>query len=378
MRGRACVVGAGILGLAAAWHLRRADWDVVVVDKDPYAREASVRNFGMVWPIGQPDGPKRKLALVSRDYWLTALEDAGLWHDASGSLHVFTDELELQVAREWLESLSSRDGMSLVSPDEIRNLSPLSRSEAAVGGLWSAHEVCVDPRQVIAGLARHLVGLGVEFRWNTLACTATSGELGTSSGTIEADLIVICPGATLAALYPDLYRSTAARLCRLHMLRAFPCENAPDAGTLLCSGLTLLHYSSFANVPSLPALRDRLSAKYEPMIRCGIHGLVSRHGDGSLTLGDSHEYGHAFPPYEDASIDALMVEYLNTFIDLSQFEVRERWTGVYCQSTTELYASEEPEPGVVVIGAAGGAGMTLSFGITGQALGTRQYLDNHI
>ena len=74
------VVGAGILGLAHAYHLARRGRQVVVLERRPDRQGASVRNFGMLWPIGQPFGELRDLARRSLTHWLEVLASSGLWH----------------------------------------------------------------------------------------------------------------------------------------------------------------------------------------------------------------------------------------------------------------------------------------------------------
>ena len=68
------VVGAGIVGLGAAWAAHRLDARVLVLETQRQAQGASVRNFGMIWPIGQPAGQRRQLALRNRELWLTLAE----------------------------------------------------------------------------------------------------------------------------------------------------------------------------------------------------------------------------------------------------------------------------------------------------------------
>ena len=95
----------------------------------------------------------------------------------------------------------------------------------------------------------------------------------------------------------------------------------------------------------------------------GVHVLVSRHDEGQVVLGDSHEYDAAVTPFDKPAIDDLVIDYMRTFVDTPPLPIVERWHGLYVKSVNAPYVVTSPEPAVTIVAGLGGHGMTLAFGL---------------
>ena len=100
------VIGGGIVGLAHAWSAARRRLSVVLFDRNRRPQGASVRNFGMIWPIGQTPGEMHQRALHSRALWLELAQQAGFWVKTCGSLHLVYQDDELAVIEEFVAQAS--------------------------------------------------------------------------------------------------------------------------------------------------------------------------------------------------------------------------------------------------------------------------------
>jgi FAD dependent oxidoreductase TIGR03364 len=365
----ALVIGAGIVGLAVARALGERGHQVTVLERSPQAVGASIRNFGMVWPIGQPVGRLYERALRSRSIWKDLLNAGGIWHRETGSLLVARKPEEMAVLEEFIQ----RDGRSaarLCNPADTVALSPAVKPEGLLGGLHSTDELIVDPREAIVALPGILSAqYGTIFHFSTTVTRIEHPVAYTSTRRFEADRIFVCSGPDFETLYPEHFAQTPITKCKVQMLRTSPQPGGWNIGASLSAGLTLIHYKAFEDMPSLPALRSLYEKIYPKHIHWGVHVLVSQNGAGGITLGDTHEYGLHLDPFDRHALNDLVFEYLNEFAAFPDMRVAETWHGIYPKMTdgsTEVVL--QPEPGVTIINGLGGAGMTMSFGLAEEVV----------
>jgi FAD dependent oxidoreductase TIGR03364 len=367
----AIVVGAGIVGLAMARSLARKGFSVKVIERSHKPVGASIRNFGMVWPIGQPSGTLYERALRSRFIWKEQCREAGLWCRETGSLHVAHHADEWDVLQEVCEAFKNERSVKLLTRNDILALSDAVVDENLFGGLYSADELLVDPREAIPGLARYLEETeDVEFSWGKcVTYIADQTVFFGSDQEWEADVVFICSGADFETLYPEIFEKEAITKCKLQMMRFASQSPSWKLGPSLCGGLSLVHYKSFQVASSLPGLKARYSQEMSEYLNWGIHVMVAQNGRGELIVGDSHEYGNTFDPFNKSCLNEMILSYLKTFATLDEWKQLDSWNGVYAKlkdGRTEMICS--PENGVYIVNGLGGAGMTLSFGLAEEII----------
>jgi FAD dependent oxidoreductase TIGR03364 len=365
------VIGAGIIGLAHAYHAAKSGKKVVVLERTLAASGASIANFGMLWPIGQTAGKMLDMALESRRYWLEVLEASGIAFKNVGSLHVACHEDEANVGREFAEmGLPHGYQCEWLNRETALSRSPALNPDTVVGALWSATEITVDPREVLRSLPEFLHGrYGVEFVWGCPAYAIKDGRVETPRGVWQANRILVCTGSDFEALYPVFFAHSGLTRCKLQMMRTSPQPSAWELGPALAGGLTFRFYPSFRICSSLAALRKRIAEETPEYDQLGIHTMVSQSSSGELTLGDSHDYGLIPSPFNRDETDWLILRHLQTFVRIPDLSVAQRWYGVYAKHQEKPYIRFIPEDGVEVVTGLGGAGMTLSFGVAAETFG---------
>ncbi|CAO5229768.1 TIGR03364 family FAD-dependent oxidoreductase [Frankia sp. AgKG'84/4] len=359
------IVGAGIVGLAHAAEAVRRGLSVAVVERDTFARGASVRNFGHGCVSGQA-GTALAYARVARERWLELGRQAGFWAAPTGTVVAARGGDELAVLREF-----AADGEApavLLDADGVRARVAL-RTPELVGGAWLPWDVRVDPRAAVGALARWLAKQGVDVRWGTSAAGVSAGTLHTSRGDLAAPAIVLATGHDLDRLFPDLAAGVDLHRCELHMLRVAAPGGARFEPAVL-TGHSMLRYAGFADCPSLPALADRLAAERPDLLAVDMNLMFTQLPDGDLIIGDTHALAHTHPPFAAEDMDDLVLAETAGLLGhpVAVLAVRERWRGYYASAPGREFLVAAPLAGVRVVTVTTGIGMTTSHGLAAAVL----------
>jgi FAD dependent oxidoreductase TIGR03364 len=362
------IVGSGIAGLANAYMALRKGLRVVLFEREQFPMGASVRNFGLLWPIGQPPGVGLNRALRSRYHWQEISRQVGFWLNTNGSLHVAYHDDEWDVLQEFYDLYQEYDYQcELVNAEKALQKSPVLKSEGLRGGLWSSTEATVYAREAVRAIPEWLVEkFGLIYKRGHVVTEVTLPRIKTARGSWHVQKAIICSGADFETLYPDVFDQHPVTKCKLQMMKAVP-EKKVDIGPTLCAGLTLRHYQAFSKCPSLEKVDHRYDELSEEFKKFGIHVLLGQNESGELIIGDSHIYGKTLEPFDQEFVNDIILNYLKTFTNI-QYKVTERWHGVYPKLLNGTDLILEPEPGVMIVNGLGGAGMTLSFGIAEEVM----------
>jgi len=362
------VVGAGIVGLAHAWHAVRAGLRVVVLERDEFAVGASVRNFGHVCTSAQ-SGLAYEYALRARAEWLTLAREAGVPVATPGTVIVARRPEELAVLEEFVGE-RSEDNV-LLTPAELAGRLGFD-APGALGGAWLRLDLRVDAPTAIPAIAAHLAQRGVELRYRENVLAVESGRITTTRGEITADRIIVAVGHDVDRFFPDLADEHGVVRCRLRMIEAdAPADVTVEPGVF--TGTSLLRYDGFAQTKAAEALHDALDQQTPALGEHGVNLMLTqrlRHSPaaGRLVLGDTHHYGVTEVPFEDEASDELLLAEFRTLFGVDELRVRRRWRGVYASSPKGPYLVAAPAAGVTAVSVTSGIGMTTALGLAASVL----------
>lgn len=350
---------------------RRHGLAVTHLEREPEGRGASVRNFGLIWVSGRRAGAELALAVRARELWESIAADApGTGFRAGGSLTIASSEAELAVLREAAALPDARRReFELLDPAGVREVNPSLQGEF-LGGLWCRADAIAEPRLALPALRAFLARGGPGYQWRPghqaveLAGNGVRDQFGQWH---RGDLVVLCTGADYTGIAgPHLAAAGALagapgsggaglRRVRLQMLQTDPFPGRLE--TSVADGDSLRYYPAY-DVPALAALPPQVAVAAGHRAQL----LLVQRLDGSLTIGDTHEYDEPFG--FDVTEDAYdhLLDRAAALLGTALPRVRRRWAGVYSEvtGTTALYHRSAVLPGVVLVTGPGGRGMTCS------------------
>lgn len=357
------VVGGGILGLACALAAVNKKKKVAVIERNAQCVSASVRNFGFVTVSGQQAGAHWQRAKRSSHIWADIAAEAGIKILQKGA-HLSAQRPEAEEVLEAFLDTEMGEECQIISRKKIKKLSYLNSPRCV---LYSPHELRIESKDAIGKLSRWLhKSHGVDFFYNTSVQQIDLPKVYTSQGKFKAKKVVVCPGHDLTSLYPEAIKKAKAQLCTLQMQRISPAIPFKMKSALM-SDLSLARYAGFAQLEEgkkLAKLLDKEQPKYRAE---GIHLIIVQSADGSLVVGDSHHYDEVEKPFGCEHIDGLIQQEMQRMINIPEFEVQQRWLGVYASAKKPVF-SYKPEKNVCIGMVTGGTGASTSFAFAEELL----------
>jgi FAD dependent oxidoreductase TIGR03364 len=376
------VIGAGVLGAFHAYFACRKGLRTLLLERGGLPRDASVRNFGMVVPSAMPPGDWHRRARDSTAIYQELAEHVPFPLARGGTQYLATTPAEVAVLQEFIR-VGPGQGYPcrLLDGRQSAEANPAVDPQTCLASLHFAEDLRLEPAALFRALvpwlvracgcqyAPYTVAVGVEVEGGACRVRTADGR------TFHAGHVFVCPGADLRTLFPERFRGKGLLRCKLQMLRTAP-EPGLHMPTALASGLTLRRYDAFREL--CPQASRLLSEPIDPELeRQGVHVLLVQDADGSVVVGDSHQYTDADADDVDDGLDTAVEELIlreaRRLVRLPHWDVARRWYGVYSLLLTAREAGkgiimETLEGRIHLVTGIGGKGMTVGPGLARESI----------
>ncbi|GGF19393.1 TIGR03364 family FAD-dependent oxidoreductase [Echinicola rosea] len=366
------VIGGGVLGTFHAYHALEAGLKVALIEKDKAPQDATTRNFGQVVPSGM-NSKWQNYGRESLSIYKNLQTQFDISVRQNGTIYLASDEEEMQLIEE-LHDINIQNGYTseMLTKQTCLHHYPGLKSSYAKGGLYFPDEVTVEPRIMIHRLLDFLKtekNLEIHTGKTVKSCehTGNTVNVDTACGsTLKGSKVIICNGREFKILYPALFAQSDLQVSKLQMMQTKPQGTGYSLPGSVLTGLSIRRYEAFSECPSFSVIKSR-EAQDSPEKKWGIHILFKQAKDGSVILGDSHQYAEAKDiddlGYDlDMEIDDYMVRKAKEIFRLPNYEIAHRWYGMYSQCKTKDLFQTTINDHIHIVTGIGGKGMTGSAG----------------
>lgn len=370
------VVGAGALGTFHAYHALKAGKKVLVVEKDKRPQEATVRNFGQVVPSGLPVGEWNRYGREATEIYKEIQEEYAIGIRNNGSCYIASSAGEMAVLEEMQQRFADDDYEgTLLTKAAVLEKYPCLQSDYARGALFFPAEVSAEPELMIHRLQEYLrlkYPLQVTFLYHTpvLEMEVNGDKVVlklAGKRTYTAEHGMLCNGRDVKLLFPEVFASSGLVVSKLNMMATYPQPEIQLPGNIL-TGLSIRRYESFQSCTAYQLLQKE---DVDPeLLQWGIHLLFKQRMDGSIIIGDSHEYAAVTDQddlsiyYNEMHINELMIAEAKKIVQLSKWSMAQYWCGFYIQHNELDIFEHTIDQRIHIATGIGGKGMTTSAGYT--------------
>lgn len=375
------IIGAGALGVFHAYHALKAGKQVLLLEKDKRAQEATVRNFGQVVPSGLIPGSEwHEYGRIATALYKELQEEYNIGIRNNGSCYIANTATEMTVLEELHAKFKAVDYTSeLWTKEQLLEKYPMVQTGYATGALYFPQEVSAEP-EILIHRVLELLSLKFPQQFShrnncPVVAVATTGSeqisvSTTDKQTYQAQHCIICSGREFKLLFPEVFTNSGLVVSKLNMMATYPQQHTVLPGNIL-TGLTIRRYESFTVCDSYEQL-DQAEVPQD-CIDYGIHILFKQRVDGSVIIGDSHLYASIADQddlsvfYNDMHINEVMLREAKKIMQLDNWNIAQNWAGFYAQHEDEIFC-HNIEHRIHIVTGIGGKGMTTSAGFAQQSI----------
>ena len=197
------IIGGGIIGASVAYHLAHMGCkDVVLLERDEITSGTTWHAAGLMVTFGSTSETSTEMRKYSRELYSRLEQETGqaTGLNQCGFIEVATDADRLQEYRR-VAAFNRCCGIDVIeiSPDEVRDLFPIARTDDISAGFYVKDDGRVNPVDVTMALVKGARMQGVKILTGT-AATGVKQKNGqvecvtTEKGSIACEYVVNCAG----------------------------------------------------------------------------------------------------------------------------------------------------------------------------------------
>ncbi|MCL2780223.1 MAG: FAD-dependent oxidoreductase [Actinomycetia bacterium] len=234
------VVGAGIVGLSAAYYLAKAGASVTVVDRFDVAAGTSGACDGNVMLQSKEPGPMLDIGLEASARYPGLIEELGedVEYERHGSLILMESEDQVERMRPGIEATRAAGvEIRLLDHQAVADLQP-EVAEHIVAGAYCPSDVTLNPLLMCFALARAAKRLGVKYRFGdpvreVVVTDGAAAGVRVGGDLLAAPNVVLAGGVWTPELLAPLGRTVPIKPRKGHIVVTEVCR--PFVNTAMVS-----------------------------------------------------------------------------------------------------------------------------------------------